>query len=73
MLPDMWNLKFPNQGSNPHSLPWKHGVITTGLPRKSREFVILDLIDLGSNVGFAIFQLDKPGPVQNFSSSVLSL
>lgn len=25
------------------------------------------LIDLGSNTGFAIFQLDKPGPVQNLS------
>ena len=33
----------------------------------SREFVILDLIDLGSNAGFAIFQLDKTGPVQNLS------
>ena len=26
--------KFPSQGSNPHPLPWKHTVLTTGLPGK---------------------------------------
>ena len=26
--------KFPSQGSNPHPLPWKHKVLTTGLPGK---------------------------------------
>ena len=26
---------FPNQGSNPCPLHWKHGVLTTGLPGKS--------------------------------------
>ena len=26
--------KFPNQGSNPQPLPWRHKVLTTGLPGK---------------------------------------
>ena len=30
----MWD-KFPDQESNPHLLQWKHGVLTTGSPRKS--------------------------------------
>ena len=30
----MWHVgsQFPDQGSNPHSLCWKHGVLTTGPP-----------------------------------------
>ena len=31
--------KFPNQRSNPHSQHWKLGVLTTGLPGKSRGFI----------------------------------
>ena len=28
----LWDLKFPNQGSNPCPLKWKHGALTAGLP-----------------------------------------
>ena len=31
----MWDLSFPNQGSNPCPLQWEHGVLTTGPPGKS--------------------------------------
>ena len=31
----MQDLQFSNQGSSPHSLHWKHGVLTTELPGKS--------------------------------------
>ena len=29
--------QFPNQGSNPRPLQWKHGILTTGPPRKSQR------------------------------------
>ena len=32
----MWDLKFPDKGSNPHPLHWKHRVLNTGLPGKSQ-------------------------------------
>ena len=32
----MWN--FPDQGSNPCPLQWKHGVLTTGPPGKSTKY-----------------------------------
>ena len=37
----MWYVgsKFPNQRLNPHSQRWKLGVLTTGLPGKSRGFI----------------------------------
>ena len=31
----VWDLKFPDQGSNLHPLHWKHGVLTPGLSGKS--------------------------------------
>ena len=30
--------QLPNQGSNPHPLHWKHGVLPTGLPGKVQYF-----------------------------------
>ena len=36
----VWDLMFPDQGSNPHPLQWKHGVLTTGLPGKSHKCVL---------------------------------
>ena len=33
-------ISFPNQGSNPCSLLWKHGVLTTKLPGKSQYDLI---------------------------------
>ena len=32
--------QFPNQGSNPCPLQWKHGVLTTGPPGKSLQFIL---------------------------------
>ena len=31
----MWDLKFPDQGSNPYPLDWKCRVLTNGLPGES--------------------------------------
>ena len=35
----MWDLKFPDQGSNPCPLHWEHGFLTTGLPGKAPRFL----------------------------------
>ena len=37
---------IPHQGSNPSPLHWKHGVLVTGPPKKSRVNVFLTGIDL---------------------------
>ena len=34
---------FPDQGSNPCSLQWKHGILTTGPPGKSLQFFITSI------------------------------
>lgn len=31
----MWDLSFPNQGSNSHPLKWKGETLTAGPPEKS--------------------------------------
>ena len=38
-----WHVEsfFPDQGSNPHPLQWKHEFLTTGPPGKSLQLVIL--------------------------------
>ena len=38
----MWDLKFPNQESNPCPLHWEHGVLTTGPPGKSLSQALMD-------------------------------
>ena len=40
----MWN--FHNQGLNPQPLQWKHRILTTGPPGKSRETIFDELLDL---------------------------
>ena len=42
---------FPDQVSNPGSLQWKHGVLTTGLPGKSRG---IPLSSLSSSPSFKL-------------------
>ena len=42
----IWDLCSPNQRSNPCSLQWKSGVLTTGLPQKFlARFLMVQLID----------------------------
>ena len=38
-LHGMWDLKFPDQGSNPCPLHWKYGVLTTGLLGKPLKYI----------------------------------
>ena len=38
--------EFPNQGSNPRPLRWKHGVLTTGSPGKPPVFLFYDFCSL---------------------------
>ena len=38
----MWDLKFPNQGSNPCPMHWEHGVLTTGPLGKSLSQALMD-------------------------------
>ena len=33
-----FGILVPQLGMNPHPLPWKHGVLTTGLPGKSQDY-----------------------------------
>ena len=37
----IWDLSFPDQGSKPHPLQWKHRVLTTGLPGNFLMFSVL--------------------------------
>ena len=40
----MWDLSSPsNQGSNPHPVQWKCGVLTTGPPGKSPQGILFEL------------------------------
>ena len=43
----LWDLSSPSQGSNPHSLWWKHGALTTGPPGWSLPYIINSYNDLG--------------------------
>ena len=51
---------FPNQGLNPHPLPWKHGVLATGLPRKPPEVTFDTPVNLLLNGSF----LTRPSDTQ---------
>ena len=52
--------QFPDQGSNLHSLQWKCGVLTTGLPRKSCSQFFLAALGLCC-CSWAFFSCSKLG------------
>ena len=57
---------FPDQGSNPHPLHWKHGVLTTGPPGKFPIFhfkIAFTFIKTIRNIGHQ--QTQEPGTVSN--------
>ena len=57
---------FPDQGSNPHPLHWKHGVLTTGPPGKSPIFhfkIAFTFIKTIRNIGHQ--QTQEPGAISN--------
>ena len=41
----IWDLSFPNQGSNPCLLHWEHGVLTTGLSGKILSCLFLTKVN----------------------------
>ena len=57
----MWDLSFPNQGSNLYPLQWKHRVVTTGPPGKSHPSILCFLI---ATLSFLwSFKLAGHGPI----------
>ena len=66
-----YGIQFPNQGSNPGSLHWEHGVLATGPPGKSLLFLFVCLsieIQLTYNVVLisAVQQCDSIIPIYFF-------
>ena len=61
----MWHVgsQFPHQGSNPHPLQWKHGVLTTEPPEKSQKdekFCFLEISTVKSLDEHSLSHLGMP-------------
>ena len=53
---------FPNQGSNPHPLQWKQGILTTGLSRNyCREAFNASALPKESSLNFLASQSKPSG------------